>query len=197
MREKFRLFFYRALITITMSLVMTATAAATDMLLIDDFNDGTQVSRIGTAWRMVSDRVMGGVSSGRMMLREVDGRRALCLQGQVSLENNGGFVQLTLDLSKVGFLDASGYTGVNLLVRGNGEAYGLHLKTADLDFPWQSYRSSFGTAGHWQEIAIPFDRFQPYRTDQLLDSSRLKRLGLVAIGRAFTADVCLARVALY
>ncbi len=89
---------------------------------------------------------------------QVDGRRARCLRGRVSLENNGGFLQLSLDLSRDGLLDVSAYDGIRLFARGNGERYNLHLKTADTTRPWQSYRSSFETGPEWQDILLPFSR---------------------------------------
>ena len=115
----------------------------------------------------------------------------------ISLENSGGFLQLALDLSRYGTLDASPYQGVRLVVRGNAEAYNLHLKTEDTRLPWQSYRQSFVTTENWQTVRLPFVGFEPYRLDAPLDAGRLRRIGIVAIGRAFAADVALARLAFY
>jgi hypothetical protein len=162
--------------------------------LIDDFTDPAGVSRLGTPWRLVTDQVMGGVSQGRMALMRVDGRPALCLRGDVSLENNGGFVQVNLDLAPVGYFDASGFMGVRLVVRGNGDTYGLHLKSADCIRPWQSYRAEFMAGPDWQEVELPFARFTPHRLTEPLDLSRLMRLGIVAIGRTMHAEVCMARI---
>jgi hypothetical protein len=175
---------------------MVSTSAA-DPLLIDDFAVANGPSRLGTPWRLVTDGVMGGLSAGGLTLAQVDGRRALCLRGEVSLENNGGFVQAALDLAPRGDLDARAYTGVRLLVRGNGETYNLHLKTADLSLPWQSYRSSFETGPEWREIRLPFSGFEPHRIDVPLDTGHLRSVGLVAIGRAFAAELCVAEVGLY
>lgn len=177
------------------SLTMSSQAAA--MLLIDDFKDEEGLSRPGTPWRLVTDRVMGGVSAGRISLETIDGRRALHMRGDVSLENNGGFIQVALDLNPLGFLDASSYTGFRIVVRGNGELYNLHLRTADVRLPWQSYRATFQAGTEWREIRLPFQGFAPHRIDVPLDTARLGRLGLVAIGRVFTADLCVAEVGLY
>jgi hypothetical protein len=171
--------------------------AAGPGLLIDDFAASDGVSLLGTSWRLVSDRVMGGVSEGRMAIRESAGRRALCLSGKVSLANNGGFLQVNLDLSPDGLLDASEFAGIRLLVRGNGEAYNLHLKTDATRLPWQSYRAAFAATDTWQEVRLPFDTFTPYRLDRPLDVRRLRRLAIVAIGKVMEADVCIAEVRLY
>jgi hypothetical protein len=140
---------------------------------------------------------MGGVSDGRMAIRERAGRRALCLSGTVSLANNGGFLQVNLDLSPTGPLDASAFAGVRILVRGNGEGYHLHLKTDATRLPWQSYRGAFVATDAWQEVRIPFEELTPYRLDRPLDVRRLRRLGIVAIGKAMEADVCIAEIGLY
>ncbi|WPL16804.1 Complex I intermediate-associated protein 30 (CIA30) [Thiorhodovibrio winogradskyi] len=167
-----------------------------DGWLIDDFRDPTH-SRLGTSWRAVSDQVMGGVSSARMHRIHSDGRDALCLEGEVSLENNGGFAQINLDLAADGPLDASGHAGVWLIQRGNGADYSLHLKTFATRLPWQSYRAGFASTPNWTLVRLPFADFVPHRLDQPLDLTRLKRLGLVAIGRAMTAELCVTEVGFY
>jgi len=171
--------------------------AESALLILDECASETTVASTGTSWRLITDAVMGGVSRARMTRDRRLGRDCLCLQGEVSLDNQGGFVQIALDLTPSGSLDASGYEGVMLEVFGNAERYNVHLRTAGMWLPWQSYRASFTAAAEWRTIRIPFARFEAYRIAKPLDVSRLKRLGLVAIGRAFDADLCLARLALY
>jgi hypothetical protein len=171
-------------------------------MLIDDFSTGDGISRLGTPWRLATDQVMGGVSSARMTIEGDTARRALCLRGAVSLANNGGFVQVNLALGPTsegpqGTLDASGFAGVRLVVRGNGEAYKVHLKTPDGPLPWQSYRADFVADDAWTEVRLPFADFQPHRLGVPLDTRRLQRLGIVAIGRAMRAEVCVAQLGLY
>jgi hypothetical protein len=180
-----------------LGVLIMLSASAADTLLIDDFAVADGPSRLGTPWRLVTDGVMGGASAGGLSRAQIDGRRALCLRGEVRLENNGGFVQVALDLAPEGDLDASDYTGIRLLVRGNGETYNLHLKTADLLLPWQSYRSSFPTGPEWREIRLPFGGFESHRAGVPLDTGRVRSLGLVAIGRAFSAELCVAEIGLY
>lgn len=50
------------------------------------------------AWRFFTDGVMGGVSRGGMTAETAAGRPALCLRGEVRLDNNGGFIQMALEL---------------------------------------------------------------------------------------------------
>lgn len=150
--------------------------------LIDDFSS-PQRARNGRAWRFSCDRVMGGVSSGRAVHAVIEGRRALLLDGRVSLDNNGGFVQISLDLADGDdAFDASGFRGLRVTTHGDGGHYALNLRTADLTFPWQSYRSAFTAARTWESHDLPFSSFGANRTEQPLDPTRLRRVGLIAIG---------------
>jgi hypothetical protein len=166
-------------------------------MIIEDRRHDDRRSALGTPWRAVTDGVMGGLSQARLDTAEIDGRPCLRLRGEVSLANNGGFVQMTLDLDPEAPLDASSYEGVLLEVRGNGATYNVHLKTEDVRLPWQSYRAGFQAPARWERIRLPFDAFSAHRIDAPLDRRRLRRLGLVAIGREMEADLCVARVELY
>ncbi len=174
-----------------------ATVMAEDLLIIDDRHTGDYRSTRGTSWRLVTDDVMGGISSGQLTPDSVDNRPCLRLRGEVRLENNGGFVQAALDLKGTGAFDASAYQGVLLDVYGNDEVYNLHLRTDAVWLPWQSYRAGFRAAAGWHSVRLPFADFDGYRITTALDTARLQRIGIVAIGRAFQADLCVARVALY
>jgi hypothetical protein len=158
--------------------------------IIDDLSRDPPLSTIGSRWQLFTDRVMGGISNGTMVREMVDGRPAIHMRGDVSLENNGGFVQIALDLAPGGdAVDASAWRGIELDVFGSGEDYGVHLRTEDLTRPWQSYRQSFRAEPRWQTIQLAFQDFVPYRTDTPFNVRRLRRIGVVAIGRAFSADL--------
>ncbi len=178
-------------------LTSATCGAMPDILVIDDRSTGTFVSAMGTAWRGVSDQVMGGRSTEQVTLDTIAGQPCVRLTGDVRLENNGGFIQLTLDLAQGTILDASRFSGLQLLVYGNGETYNAHLRTSDLVRPWQSYRHRFRAPPEWTWVRLPFSEFKAYRTGVTLALARLKRLGVVAIGRPYHADVCVAKVALY
>ena len=64
---------------------------------------------------------MDGVSKGSLVRAAVAGRPAIRMLGDVSLENNGGFIQIALDLSlDGGVVDDSAWDGIELDVFGNG-----------------------------------------------------------------------------
>ena len=167
-------------------------------MLVDDFSDPDLISKLGTRWRGVSDRVMGGISEASVTRAVIEGRNCLRLTGAVCLENNGGFIQAACDLDRrEATLDLPHYAGLRLVVRGNGERYSVHLRTPDNARPWQSYRAHFTAESDWQAVDLPFSAFVPHRTDVPLDIARLRRIGLVAIGRAFRADLAVAEIAFY
>lgn len=155
------------------------------MKVFDAGSGDGRTTELGSVFRVITDGVMGGVSSAESRVEEVDGRRALRLVGQVRLENNGGFVQLATDF----VVDASTYSHLRLVVRGNDETYGCHLRTTDVQRPWQSYRQSFVAPARWTTVDLPLQHFSPHRLDAPFDARTLRRLGLIAIGHAFEADL--------
>ncbi len=107
-----------------------------DTLVIDDRRSGSAASTLGPTWRFFSDGVMGGVSTGVMSVESVVDRPALCLRGQVRLENNGGFVQMALEMPALP--QGASWRGVEFDVLGNGRSYGVHLRTRGMMAPWQA-----------------------------------------------------------
>ncbi|MHC4758321.1 MAG: CIA30 family protein [Planctomycetota bacterium] len=169
-----------------------------EAFLIDDFNSLDDVSRIGTRWRRFTDQVMGGVSTASHEFKKVDGRKCILLKGDVSLENNGGFVQVSITMSKDrGTFDASGYEGLRLMVKGNGEKYHVHLKTGRMERPWQYFESSFVAGREWRVVELPFDKFQGRSISGKADIDRLYRIGIVGSKKEFKAEVAVARIELY
>lgn len=173
------------------------TIMADDQLILDDRRTGDYRSVLGTTWRLITDGVMGGVSNGDLTLDTINGKPCLRLRGDVRLENSGGFVQAALDVKQDTAFDASAFSGLLLEVHGNDETYNLHLRTNDVWLPWQSYRASFQAASGWHTVRLPFAEFSGYRITAPLSLEQLERIGIVAIGRAFKADLCVASLALY
>ena len=170
-------------------------------LIIDDRTSGSLNSNLGTKWRLVTDNVMGGLSSGKLSLDNIKDKNCIRMQGDVSTENNGGFVQIALPLSDKNTddkpFDASTYSGIEIEVSGNNESYNIHFRTDDLWFPWQSYRFSFIAKPEWHTYRIPFSKLEPYRTTNKFSQDEILRIGLVAIGREFQANLCVASIKFY
>jgi len=103
-------------------------------------------SEVAQTFRVINDDVMGGVSMSR--LRSTDG--AMVFEGEVSLENNGGFASLR---GPVRFPAES--AALLLTVRGDGQRYKLTLKLDDSPGTAQ-YQASFVAPREWQTL-----RFKP------------------------------------
>jgi len=152
-------------------------------------------SALPSRWQTADDRVMGGVSEAHL---HVDSQGSgACLSGRVSLENKGGFVQMKWPLPPNAEDTAAMMHGVYLEVRGNHEDYNLHLRTTQLWLPWQSYRHSFFADNQWKMVFLPFSDFEPHSTTQPLELQKIKTIAVVALGRAFDADVCVRKMGFY
>ena len=160
------------------------TAAGADPILIDDFADGPT-----PGWRMLTDQVMGGVSTG--VARVEDG--ALRLSGTVSTANNGGFIQARLGLQAP---LSPQVAALRLRVRGDGQRYFIHLRTTQTRLPWQYYQAPFDTSDAWQTIDLDLADF--VASGRGLDATpaahQIISIGLVAYGRDHEADVWLSRI---
>lgn len=148
-------------------------------------------------WAFVADTVMGGVSQGQIGPDEGTEHAGMRLTGRVSLDNNGGFIQMASNMGvDGGDFDASAYRGVAFFARGNGETYAAGLRTSELSRPWQSYRAEFVTTPDWQWVEIPFSDFKTVNTERAFNAARLRRIGILGIGRAFDVDVSVANLCL-
>lgn len=175
---------------------VSAFRDCTETGVIDDLTETFPSTSCGTTWTGYTDQVMGGVSSA-ILTREnfFHGRTANVLRGRVSLENNGGFVQMATNLAKnptkSSTVDASAFDGVELEVLYDGvdesEHFNVHLKTEACIRPYSSYRATFRVShGKWTTVRLPWSKFTgkgPGASEVPFNTSALTRLGLVAIGK--------------
>ena len=136
---------------------------------------------------------MGGVSRGQSRYEVLHGFRCLVLTGDVSLENNGGFIQVALSLQRNGRpFDAGDYRGIRLRVRGNDQQYYVHLRTTQSRLPWQYYSAPFQVDSEWRRIDIPFDRFAPQSLGEPLVKTSLIRIAIVGAKKEHKAEVAVS-----
>ena len=179
------------------------TVMAQEGLLLDDFQTGDGQAVFGTRWSGFSDRVMGGISEMNLAYERLeDDRLCLRLQGEVRLENNGGFIQARLPLEKNRQrLDASDFSGVRIIARGKPGAYYIHLRTSATWLPWQYYGARIPltdqSQASFQTFDIPFENFVGESTRRRLNVGRLESIGIVAYGEAFSADIEVLELSLY
>jgi NADH dehydrogenase [ubiquinone] 1 alpha subcomplex assembly factor 1 len=106
------------------------------------------------AFRVINDGVMGGVSTSR--LSPVAG--AMLFEGELSLENNGGFASFR---GPVRFPVES--EALLLAVRGDGQRYKLTLKLDDSTGTAQ-YHAAFVATREWQTLRfVPGDFAASFR----------------------------------
>lgn len=177
--------------------------------VIDDLTEEFPITCSGTEWAGVTDRVMGGESSGTLARELYHGRTANVLRAHVSLENGGGFVQMATDLaldpSVSSLVDASSFDGIEaeLFYEGVKETddFNVHLKTASCQRQFSSYRSTFALPrGEWTKVQIPWAKFDGYgwgAVENNFDPSSLRRIGIVSIGKEVEVTLALSSVGFY
>lgn len=149
------------------------TQAATEKNLFD-----FQTAASTDAWQVVNDDVMGGVSTSSFRL--TDG--VAVFQGELSLENNGGFASVrSLPASH----DLSGCDTFVIRVRGDGRRYKFTART-DRSFDSAIYQSVFQTKnGEWKEHRLPMKDFvatfrgRVLTSEPPLDPARVASLGFL------------------
>ena len=145
-------------------------------------------------WRFVSDQVMGGVSFGQLQFKFVDGVMVAHMTGNVSTENNGGFIQFRRAINA-----PSNANGLALQVRGNNQKYFVHFRTRGTLLPWQYYQAEFLASDEWTEVKISFDKFvgsSRWLTTEI-QSSSITSIGVVAFGRPHQADIQVKTINFY
>ncbi|MDZ7959599.1 MAG: CIA30 family protein [Aulosira sp. DedQUE10] len=122
--------------------------------LIFDFTKPSE--ELKNIWGALDDVVMGGVSASNMQF--VDDTALFA--GNVSTANSGGFASVRSKNFEPPF-NLSGYEGVELRVRGDGQRYKFFLRP-DAQWDGLGYSYSFDTvANTWIDIRIPFADLTP------------------------------------
>jgi NADH dehydrogenase [ubiquinone] 1 alpha subcomplex assembly factor 1 len=153
------------------SVILTVGAA-----LAGDDRELFNFSKQSDNWFVVNDGVMGGVSSSTVKLEN----GFLVFEGQVRLENNGGFASVRSNSSEQ---NLSEFAGISLRLRGDGKMYALNLRTSSAR--GVLYQSEFQTkAGEWLELRIPFSQLRPTRFGNTLkgfalEANRIESFGFI------------------
>ena len=147
-------------------------------------------------WRYVSDRVMGGVSTGKVIYAQQEDVHYAHMTGTVSTLNNGGFIQLRTNIVRGSTAQVAGIT---LRVRGKPQKYFVHLRTRGTVLPWQYYQAAFEISEQWQTVRLPLDQFAPSGDwlSRAIKPASIRSIGVVAFGRDHTADIKIAEVGFF
>jgi hypothetical protein len=172
-------------------MLLAPVAALAEDIMVENFEFQPEAR-----WSFFTDRVMGGVSTGQATFVSENGDLYAHMTGKVSTENNGGFIQIRMELPNAA---PEGSSGVRLLVRGNDQRYFVHLRTRGTMLPWQYYQAGFEVAQDWTEVRLPFTAFEP--SGRLLRNvpraSSLKSIGIVAFGREHDAQIDIKEVGFF
>lgn len=118
-------------------------------MTIFDFQQDSDLSN----WRIVDDVVMGGRSDGQFGINE-EGHAVF--QGEVSLENNGGFSSVRYRFPQQ---QVAAFQKMSIRLKGDGKSYQFRVKSDQSDR--HSYVYPFQTSGEWQIIEIPLAEMVP------------------------------------
>ena len=181
----------------------TGNTSLADKMIIDDMSTQSgqpdeEFCEAGNAkWCFVTDKVMGGLSEGSLEVKKEGNDYFYRMIGELSLENNGGFIQFRTKIKN--HPSDKSFKGVRLRVRGNNHEYVVHLRTKYLLLPWQYYESAFQATDQWTTVELPFTSFKKsnfYQPTNVV-SQDIKTIGIVAIGKKFSAQIDLASIELY
>ena len=163
---------HRLLIPTAFALLLAMNTHAAAEKILFDFRTATNT----TAWQIVNDDVMGGVSTS--FFRLTNGVAAF--QGEVSLKHNGGFASVR---SLPARHDLAGCDVFVVRVRGDGRRYNFTART-DRSFDRAIYQTVFTTKkGEWQEHRLPMKEFvATFRGRVLADAPPFDPANLASVG---------------
>ena len=141
-----------------------------------------------SSWRYIADEVMGGISSGKVEFINIEGKSNALLTGNVSTENNGGFIQIRKELKDINLSKAD---SIRIVARGNNEKYYIFLRTTGTILPWQYYSYEFNVKNEYNEFIMPIRDFK--KSGMLLanqiNPKKITSIGIVAYGRDHYAEL--------
>ena len=146
-------------------------------------------------WEFVSDKVMGGISEGKLEILKDKKNNFLRLSGFVSTENNGGFIQIKSNFD----IDEENFNGIRIKARGLPSEYFIHIRTSFLLLPWQYYSGKFVVSEVWEDHEILFEDFEKsnFYQPSLFSSSDIKSIGFVAFGKNFEPQLDILKAELF
>ena len=139
-------------------------------------------------WNYVADTVMGGISTGSVEFKTIEGEVIAVLTGNVTTENNGGFIQIRRDLRRV---DLDNANSIKLIAKGNNQKYFIFLRTTGTKLPWQYYQFEFTVNENFNEFILPINEFKKsgMLMSNKINPKKITSIGIVAFGRDHYANI--------
>lgn len=148
--------------------VFTVTQSITDLILLN-----SALMSKEDRWLIVNDNVMGGRSSSVSALIE---NGVILFEGNISLENNGGFASLRSPIRDYNFMD---YSGIEIKIKGDGKIYSISMKETSY-FTGLFFTSAFNSMkNEWLVVKLPFSEFKPKYFGRELDSDEKIQLNKI------------------
>ena len=119
------------------------------------------------------------------------------MTGNVTTENNGGFIQMRVALDYQ--IAQKNFEGISLNVLGNKNDYSIHIKTKFTKLYSQYYAASFSTTTKWLDVKIPFNNFKKSNFYQPTNFNfqQIRTIGIVAAWKNFNADIAVSQIGFY
>ena len=160
-------------------------------VLFENFTNNPQEK-----WEFISDQVMGGISDGKVEYFKEDDISYARMTGIVSLENNGGFIQIR---KKMDFSLSKEIKSLKIQVRGNNQEYYIHIRTSGTILPWQYYQAPFIANDKWETQDIKLLEFKRsgIMIAKKINPKNIKSIAIVAYGKEHEAFIDVNNIIIY
>jgi len=154
-------------------------------------NSNAQPLNDPSTWQGVTDQVMGGVSN--LIIKHSEG--IFYMTGNVSTDNNGGFVRLSNRVN----ISSNDFKGIKFKAKGNNETYEIHVTLKGLKIPpWSYFSQSFDVTDDWQEYQISFKDLKRSSgfSAASMKAKNIRDLSIAGFGRDFAVDLAIKDISL-
>ena len=171
--------------------VFIFTPAMAQTILFDDFTD-----KPAERWEFITDQVMGGVSTGNVSFMTEKGTSYARMTGNVSLQNNGGFIQFR---RRVTSHFEKSKQGLELKLRGNDQQYFVHIRTTGTFLPWQYYHAPLSSNSDWTIVRMPFSMFERSSgfLSKKITAKNIRSVGIVAFGKEHEVQLDVKQISIF
>ena len=142
-------------------------------------------------WITITDQVMGGVS--KLSIKHIDD--TFYMKGNVSTDNNGGFVRLSNRIN----INSNDFKGIKFKAKGNNETYEIHVTLKGLKIPpWSYFSQAFDVNNDWQEYEIFFKDLKRSSgfSAAPMKAKNIRDLSIAGYGRDFKVDLAIKEISL-
>jgi monofunctional biosynthetic peptidoglycan transglycosylase len=153
---------------------LTQIKPTNTMIVLEDFKPEKRLE-----WQIINDGVMGGISEG---LFKINPDQTADFQGNVSLENNGGFTSVRALLKEA---SSGSFQKIVVRSRGDGKTYSFRIRT-DSNFDGVAYACNFrAIKDEWTEYEFTPTEFTPTFRGRILNNvvplkeTKIKQIGFL------------------